>query len=96
MSNSFFSDAQVIDWLQLLAPSNRERREIVKDFFVCPECLRKKVRDVPQMCQHRTGDRMSPEDQRIALRGLRLLDEPGRVPEAAGPRIIFREDLIEV
>lgn len=73
------NDAQVIDWLQLLAPSNRERKAIVLDLL-----------------RHKATDRMSTEDIIICHRGLRLLDEPGRVPEAAGPRIIFREDLIEV
>ena len=52
---------------------------------------------IQDLLKHKAQDCMSSDDIAACQRGLTLLNEPGRVPEAAGPWLsVKEEDLIEL
>ena len=83
------TDADIIEWLFMLAPTNAKRRTMVLDLAKCHLCQEAQISG--RTCQHRYGE-LSTEDMNICDRGLALL-EAGAVAEAAGPIHIDREQL---
>lgn len=87
------TDPEIMEWLSLLAPSNKERKEIILDFYTCP--AHRDMATPPRRCQDRYGE-LSNEDSSICMRALTMLDS-GHVPEMAGPIYIQHEaEMVEM
>ena len=71
--------------------------EIIEWLFLLAPSNEQRKAIVAELLRHKSEDGMTAEDAYACRKGLLLLDEPRRVPEAAGPWLGVREEeLIEL